>query len=464
MPSKDNHNTGSMAASSGRRMESHARSEREFLPAALEIQETPPSPLGRAVLWVILGFCVTAVAWASLGEVDIVAVAPGKLVPSDRVKVIQAANLGTVSAIHVSDGEHVTAGQQLIALDATLTDADRQRIREELGNAEVELARYQAFAGWLRDGASTSLEVPVTVLVSDGYPELQRSLLAQAIEEHRGRLAVIDQSLIRRRAELDATEQQLNKLERTLPLITERVRSVAKLAESKLVPRDTYLELEAERIETEQDLAAQEATRRSLVAAIGELEAQRSSAGSEARREALAQAEDLEKRIAALRQEQIKAEQLSTQQLLTAPVAGKVQQLVVHTIGGVVRPGDPLLVIVPADAPVEIEARVLNKDIGFVREGQMATVKLDAFPFTRYGALDGEVMSVSDDAIQDEHLGLVYPARVRLAASTVHIDDKIVTLSPGMAASVEIATGRRTVSEFLLSPIAQTASESLHER
>jgi membrane fusion protein, hemolysin D len=464
MSSKDHQNTESAAASSGRRTASHVWSEREFLPAALEIQETPPSPLGRTVLWVILGLCVTAVAWASLGEVDIVAVAPGRLVPSDRVKVIQAANLGTVSAIHVSDGEHVTAGQPLIALDATLTDADRQRIREELGNAEVELARYQAFAGWLRDGKPRSLDTAPAVRVSEGYPELQRSLLAQAIEEHRGRLAVIGQSLIRRRAELDATEQQLNKLERTLPLITERVQSVAKLAESKLVPRDTYLELEAERIETEQDLAAQEATRRSLVAAIGELDAQRTSAGSEARREALAQAEDLEKRIAALRQEQIKAEQLSTQQLLTAPVAGKVQQLAVHTIGGVVRPGDPLMVIVPADAPMEIEARVLNKDIGFVHEGQMATVKLDAFPFTRYGALDGEVVSVSDDAIQDEHLGLVYTARVQLKRAEMNIDGTLVQLSPGMAASVEVKTGRRAVTEFIVSPLVAGTSDALRER
>jgi hemolysin D len=446
------------------RRSARSGSEVEFLPAALEIQETPPSPLGRAVLWVILGLCVTALAWASLGEVDIVAVAPGKLVPSDRVKVIQAANLGTVSAIHVSDGDRITAGQPLIALDATLSDADRQRVREELGNAQLELARYQAFAAWLRDGKSTSLNAPAGAVPSEGYVELQRSLFAQAIEEHRGQMGVIDQSLIRRRAELEATEQQLSKLERTLPLITERVQSVAKLTESKLLPRDTYLELESERIETEQDLATQDATRRSIVAAIGELEAQRSAVTSEARREALARAEALEKRIAALRQEQIKAEQVSMQQLITAPVSGEIQQLAVHTVGGVVRAGDPLMVIVPAGAPVEIEALVLNTHIGFVREGQIATVKIEAFPFTRYGTLEGEVVSVSDDAIQDERLGLVYAARVRLDDAEMNIDGKRVQLSPGMATSVEVKTGRRAVMEFLLSPITKRANESFRER
>lgn len=439
--------------------------EQAFLPAALEIQHTPPSPIGRALLWTILGLCVSAVAWASLGHVDIVAVAPGKLVPNGRVKVIQSVGLGTVKAIHVSDGQRVKQGQVLLELDPTLAEADRLRTDEQLANAELELARYQAFHAWLT-GKGHERAPPAVALPANGsaFATLQRSMLVQSMSEHRGNLAVIDQTLARRRADLDATRQQVEKLRRTLPLITQRAESMAKLADQKLFPRTQYLEVEQERIEAEQDLATEEANLDSIHASIRELAEQRQAMGSEAQREALLKVEELEKVVGALRQEHVKTEQVATQQVLTAPVDGEVQQLAVHTIGGVVRPGDPLMVIVPAGQALEVEALVLNKDIGFVRDGQAATVKTDSFPFTRYGVLEGEVRSVSDDALQDEHLGLVYAARVHLEKADMNIDGKIVRLSPGMAVSVEVMTGKRRVMDFVLSPVMQHVQESGRER
>ncbi len=443
---------------------SHA-DELAFLPAALEIQHTPPSPIGRAILWTVLGLCVSAMAWASLGHVDIVAVAPGKLVPNGRVKVIQSVGLGTVKAIHVSDGQRVKQGEPLLELDPTLAEADRFRTDEQLTNAELELARYQAFHAWLtgqgKDGAP-----PAAALMATGsaFATLQRSMLTQSISEHRGTLAVLDQTLARRRADLDATHQQVEKLRRTLPLITQRADSMAKLAEQKLFPRMQYLEVEQQRIEAEQDLATEQANLASIHASLRELAEQRHAMESGAQREALLKVEELEKVVGSLRQEHVKTEQVATQQVLTAPVEGEVQQLAVHTIGGVIKPGDPLMVIVPAGQSLEVEALVLNRDIGFVREGQMATVKVDAFPFTRYGVIEGEVTSVSDDAMQDERLGLVYAAHVRLARADMNIDGKSVHLSPGMAVSVEVMTGKRRVMEFVLSPVAQRTSESMRER
>lgn len=443
---------------------SHA-DELAFLPAALEIQHTPPSPIGRAILWTILGLCVSAVAWASLGHVDIVAVAPGKLVPNGRVKVIQSVGLGTVKAIHVSDGQRVQRGEPLLELDPTLAEADRFRTDEQLTNAELELARYQAFHTWLtgpgKHGTPSVAERPAT---ESAFATLQHSMLAQSIGEHRSNLAVLDQTLARRRADLDATQQQVEKLRRTLPLITQRADSMAKLAEQKLFPRMQYLEVEQERIEAEQDLATEVANLASIQSSLQELAEQRRAMASGAQREALLKVEELEKLVSSLRQEHVKTEQVATQQVLTAPVDGEVQQLAVHTIGGVIKPGDPLMVIVPAGQSLEVEALVLNKDIGFVREGQASTVKVDAFPFTRYGVIEGEVTSVSDDAMQDERLGLVYAAHVKLQRSAMNIDGKSVRLSPGMAVSVEVKTGTRRVAEYLLSPVAQATSESMRER
>jgi hemolysin D len=370
-----------------------------------------------------------------------------------------------VKAIHVSDGQRVKQGQVLLELDPTLAEADQSRTDEQLDNAELELARYQGFYAWLTGRPGGTARAGKASPASDStFATLQRSMLEQSINEHRGKLAVIDQTLARRRADLEATRQQVEKLRRTLPLIAERADSMARLADQKLFPRTQQLEVEQERIETEQDLATEQSNLASIQASIQELVEQRRAVESEAQRAALLKVEELEKFVAALRQEQIKTDQVATQQVLSAPVDGEVQQLAVHTVGGVIKPGDPIMVIVPAGQSLEVEALVLNKDIGFVREGQGATIKVDSFPFTRYGVLEGEVTAVSDDAMQDERLGLVYAAHVRLARADMNIDGKQVPLSPGMAVSVEVLTGKRRVLDFVLSPVMQHVQESGRER
>lgn len=441
------------------------REELAFLPAALEIEETPPSPIGRALLFTLVGLCVSAVAWASLGHVDIVAVAPGKIVPSDRVKVIQSIGLGTVKVIHVRDGQRVRRGEVLLELDPTLAYADRAQTDEQLRSAELELARHQAFLAWLaKDAAGTAVMPAALRKDRSDFAVLQRSMLSQACAEHSAQLAVIEQSLARRESDVEATRRQVEKLERTLPLVAERAASMRKLAEQKLFPQTQYLEVEQQRIETEQDLATERANLESVRHAINELAGQRRTLIAQTERETLVRTEELNRKIAELRQENVKTEQVATQQRLVAPVDGEVQQLSIHTVGGVVRPGDPLMVIVPQEAAVEVEALVLNKDIGFVRDGQPATIKIDSFPFTRYGAIEGEVTSVSDDAMQDERLGLVYAARVRLAEAQMNIDGKTVRLSPGMAVSAEVKTGRRRIMDFVLSPVTRHVQESGRER
>jgi hemolysin D len=431
------------------------RDEIAFLPAALEIQETPPSPIGRALLWCLIALVVVAIAWASLGHVDIVAIAPGKVIPSDRVKVIQPMASGQVRAIHVRDGQEVKQGQTLIELDPTIALAERDRLAAQLRDEDAALDRQRLFAGWLQNGQRSNGKLAAG---------LQRTLLDQFIAEHRAKLAAIDQALERKRADMAATQRLVEKGERTLPLISTRADSVTKLADSNLVSRNSALELEQQRIEAEQDLAAQRATLQSTHAAINELNEQRSAAHLEAQRSTSQAMEALEAKVGALRQELLKAQTITGQQSLTAPVDGVVQQLKVHTVGGVVTPAEPLMIIVPKGQSLEVEALVFNRDIGFVVEGQKATVKVDAFPFTRYGTIAGDIVTVSNDAATDEKLGLVYPSRVRLATTQMRIDAKDVDLSPGMAVTVEIKTGQRRLIEYFLSPLIQAAAESARER
>jgi hemolysin D len=449
-------------------------SEMEFLPAALEVQESPPSPLGRFTLWAVMAMMTLALIWSILGRVEIVAVAPGKIIPSGQVKVIQASNIGRVKAILVSDGDSVKAGQPLIELDPTLAEADRQRLESDWVASSLELARWRAYSGWLDNGKAgtvTAAAVDVSAIgkgaklvVPETSVALQRSLLDQSIAQQRSKIAGIDQTLLRRRADGESTRQVLEKLRQTLPLVTQRAESLKKLSEQNLVARNSYLEVEQKRIEAMQDFAAQESNLTSTAAAINELIEQRRLALADSRREAFEKLEELEKQNRSQRQELIKASDIAGDQVLTSPVDGVVQQLKVHTINGVVSPAEQLLVVVPKDQTLEVEARVLNKDIGFVRAGQLVSVKIEAFPFTRYGVIEGTVTSVSNDAIADEKLGLYYAARVRVKKSTMFIDGVDVLLSPGMAVTAEVTTGTRRLIEFVLSPVMEHVKESGRER
>lgn len=425
-----------------------------FLPAALEIIESPPNPIGRAMLWCVIALVVVALSWASFGRVDVVAIAPGKLIPSDRIKLVQPLATGQVRAIYVRDGQRVKRGEVLIELDPTIAQADEDQLAQSLAEEQAALGRQRSFAQWLATREARGAP-------SDA---LQRTLLEQLIAEHRAKLASIDRALERKRAELQATERLVEKAERTLPLIVERADSVATLARSNLVPKHSALETEQARIEAQQDLAVQRATALSLQAAIGEFDAQRDETHAEAQRVTSQSIEEMERRIASLQQDVLKARTITHQQSLVAPIDGIVQQLKVHTIGGVVTPAEPLMTLVPEGEALEVEAMVLNRDIGFIAEGQSATIKVDAFPFTRYGVLQGRLVDVSNDATADEHLGLVYATRVSLSQARMRIDAKDILLSAGMAVTVEVKTGQRRLIEYFLAPLLQATDESVRER
>ncbi len=438
------------------------RHELQFLPAALEIQETPPSPIGRAITWSIVILFTIAILWACFGKVDIVATAQGKVIPSDRTKIIQPLEIGSVSIIHVKEGQSVKKGDPLIELDTTGTQADATRLGNEYSTAQAELARATALIIAMQSHTAPIAHWPNTT--SADVLEPQKQLLASQWQQHQATLSSLDNEKLRRQAELIGTEEQIKKLAATLPIITERAESLKTLADKQLAPRHTYLELEQQRIEQTQDLAIQKQRRQELIANLAQLKEQRKAEAADALNKALAELNEAKRRGQGLNQESIKADQRNQLLRLTAPVDGIVQQLAVHTIGGVVTPAQQLMVIVPKDEGIEVEAIIANRDIGFVREGQIAEVKVDAFPYTKYGAIDAELINVSNDAVADEKLGLVYSARVFLTQNAIRVEDKMINLSPGMSVTVEVKTGKRKLIEYVLSPLMQYADESVRER
>lgn len=411
----------------------------------------------------ILLFAFIAVIWAIFGRMDVVSVARGKIIPDERTKTIQPVETAVVKQINVRDGQRVQAGDVLLELDSTLEHADVRRFSEEARTARLDVARARALL--------TVLDSPTKPprLVVDGPIDAERlsaeqRLLDGHFGQFRAQMAQLNSEIDRRRQEVRVIEATVSKIRETLPIIRRRAADFKKLSALGHVSQHAYLELEQTRIEQTSELIKQKAALSEANAALVESERQRTAYQEQIRRETLDEMHEAGVRLRNLSQDLVKARQHDQLMRLRSPVAGTVQQLAVHTVGGVVTPAQPLMIVVPRDNVMEVEALLPNKDVGFVRPGQTAKVKIDTFPYTKYGTIPGVVAQVSDDAIQDDKLGLVYAMRVRLDQQIMQVNGKSVQLSPGMAVSVEIKTGQRRVIEYFLAPLLQHSSESLHER
>lgn len=429
----------------------------EFLPAVLEIQQAPPSPIGRAILWTILAVFTSGVLWATFGWIDIVATAQGKIIPSGYSKIIQPYETGVIAAIHVQDGQLVRRGEVLIELDSTQNRADHDRASNEYRAAKVEAARLRALIA----GQSTFVASP------DGDPQyvlLQQQLLRDQLAEFQARVASAQHLIDQRKAAIDQTKENIRRLEATVPMEAERADAYKKLLEHDAATKLDFLQAEQQRIDKTQELAGQRKKLAQDHAALSEAEKNYRALVSEFQQTKQAELSTIDTKAASLVQDVTKAGQKADLQRLATPIDGVVQQLAVHTVGGVVTPAQQLLIVVPQDHPVEVEAQVENKDVGFVKEGQPVEIKVETFQFTLYGTIPGRVLTVSDDAAPIEKVGLVYPTRVSMDRSTIRVEGKQVNLSPGMAVTVEIKTGQRRVIEYLLSPLLKSVKESLRER
>ncbi len=458
------------------RPQKRRRDEMDFLPDALEILERPPSPTARTFTAVIMLAFTAACAWAWFGHVDVVAVAQGRVVPSGRTKTVQPMQTGVVRTIAVEDGQLVKAGQTLIELDPTEATADRDRIRSDLSAAKAEAARLRAALEVVNGNPDAVFAAPAGL--SPELARMQSQLLASQIAEQRAKLAALDREQARRAADRATVVQTIAKLNATLPLIRERAEALFDLSKRGTSSRFQYLQLQQDLVGQEQELLVQKIKLTEADASIAATAEQRRQTEAEFRRQLYTGLAEAERKAASLEQELAKADQQVDLLRLTAPVDGYVQQLAIHTVGGVVTTAQPLMVIVPEDSRLEVEAFIPNKDIGFVQTGQVAEVKVEAFSFTKYGLIPGRVASLSGDAVQQQQAdkgtdkngakapeaGAVYAARIALDRDTLEVDGKETRLQPGMTVTAEVKTGRRRIADYLLSPLSRSAQEAMHER
>ena len=451
--------------------------EAAFLPAALSLQDTPVHPAPRRLAWVVIALFVAALSWAVLGRVDIVAVAPGRIVVSERTKVIQPLERSVVKAVLVKDGDHVDAGQALVALDPTAAVADKTSAQDQVKASVSEMLRARTLSVLLR-GVRANAGLPprgldVTQPVLTGKPPkdwddadtaaANTQLLAEW-QDIRARLTRLSSEISRRQAEIATAREVVGKLETLVPLALGRESDFKKLVDQGYVSGHATQDKTRERLEMERDLGTQRARLAETQASLLESENARDAYVAEVLRNlSEREAQGLLKTRVAV-QEQNKATQREKLTTLTAPVSGVVQQLAIHSVGGVVTEAQALMVIVPDGAGVTAEVTMDNKDIGFVNAGQSAEIKLETFPFTRYGTVAATVQRVTQDAVNDEKRGAIFPATLTLNTSHINIDGKMIRLAPGMNITAEIKTGQRRVIDYLLSPIQRAGSESLRER
>ncbi len=473
--------------------------EREFLPAHLELTETPLSAAPKWIARLVILFALIALLWAIFGKLDIVAVAQGKTSLGGRSKTIQALETAVVERINVKDGQTVKKGDVLIELAGIGSDSDYNRSLEALRAAYLNKWRSETLLAAIENGHSPRLSSSIDTdkQVKNNQDAKQAASAPQALQAasettslKQQIIASIPQSAIieaqtlvlnqyqawstkdqqlasvkeQRKAERTSTQAQINKLAAMTQIEGQRVSDYRELVEQDYLAKHSLLEQESKYIQAKNDLASQQSTLQQITQAIKQAEDERILNTQTIKRDTLDVLRQANEQIGQLEPEAAKAEQRKQLLTLTAPVDGTVQQLSMHTIGGVVTAAQPIMVIVPSEDKLEIEAIVPNKDIGFVQVGQEVVVKIESFPYTRYGYLTGKVKTVSFDAVENKDLGLVYTAIVSLDKDTLNIEGKPVRLDAGMNATAEIKTGKRSVISYLLSPLQTKVDESLRER
>ncbi|MGV0128267.1 HlyD family type I secretion periplasmic adaptor subunit [Burkholderia gladioli] len=439
------------------------RDELAFLPAHLELTESPSHPASRwsARVIVMLVLAIVLVAWC--GRLDIVVTARGQLSPDARIKVIQPAITGVIRQIHVRDGQHVEAGQVLVELDATQATADESKANASRLDAALAIARTRALLD--AQGSGRDPVVASVPAVNEARMAEVRQLARSAYRRYRDKLDSARATLRQREAQLDSARALLGRLRATAPLARQQADAYRALAADQYVARYEYFEKETAALDREHELAAQRSHVRELQASIAQQRAELQSETSTFRHDQHSELERATQMLTQSSEDETKAHTRRALLQLTSPVPGTVQSLATHTLGGVATAAQALMKIVPDDS-LEVEATVENKDIGFVKVGQVVAVKVEAFPYTRYGYLKGSVVDVSNlaEPTRGRHKTLDYSVRIRLDTNRIRVGQRWIRLTPGMQVSADIKTGRRSVAEYFLGPLVRQVGESLHER
>lgn len=431
----------------------------EFLPSALEIIETPPSPTGRITIWIIFALIMIAIVWSVVGKVDEVAIGRGKVIPYGKVKVIQTPEDGVILDLLVEEGDIVHKGQKLVELDSTLSEIEYKTSKKRYENLNIEID--------ILEKELSGETVDIDELMKKGVDRGFLLTLMELREQNRISLENNEKTISHEIAEAHsnhgAIEVEKKIIEKKIDMLREEVDIMTPLYEANSISKVEYQKKCDELTLEKEELSGIE---QQLINTSEKIEKAKQSLlnlSEEYKKELLSNIVQKQQEIIEAEASLDKSRKVMDMNYIHSPVDGKINGLGDNAIGSVVQATTPIMTIVPKNTPMIIEASILNKDIGFVNEGQMADIKVDTFPFQKYGVIEGEIVFISPDAYQDESLGEVYKIKVRPLKTTFDINGKIMEISPGMTTTVEVKVGRRRIIEFFL-PAADYIKESFELR
>jgi HlyD family secretion protein len=444
----------------------------DFSPSLLRVQSQPPAPFARAMLHLLLVLLFALILWAAFGKLDIVATAEGKLIPQTYVKIVQPFEQGLISEILVTEGQHVQAGQILMRLDTTLSDADGKAINADYLVKQIALRRIDAE---LADREFKRQPADPEALYNESLAQYRANRLAYqtALAEER---SVQDKA----QSDLAAAGQARTKLIETLPHYREQAKAYADMAKDGYVSRLAATDKEREHIEKEQDLKTQEHIIVSAQATLAASSRKLEQISADYRQRLQAERADISSRLDKTQAEYAKQQYRHELLELKASQDGIIKDVATHTIGTVISPGTILMTLVPQDEILRAEVWVSNEDVGFIHQGDPTKIKFASYQFQKYGMVDGQVAHLSADATDNTQQGagqsapptakspngqaFAYRALVDLKAQELIVDGVRHALSPGMQVTAEIHLGTRTILEYLLSPVMGAFQEAGRER
>jgi hemolysin D len=462
--------------------------DNEFLAPALEILESPASPVRIWFLRSICALVVISLTWAWFGRIDIIAVAQGKFQPTGRVKVIEPLVTGKVAALKVSNGSLVKAGDVLVELDQSENDADFAASNAELLSISAETERRRAALSAIKDH---KINTAAKIIWSNDTPGDIQIRENQILGAELGQLATTVASLKSQRdqrlLERDKLQDTIKMQKSLVDTLQQRVDMMQKLLDTKVGAKPAVINAtESLKLQLTQ-LAVQQQQLSSLIGGLPVVDLEIEKAIGSFVVENSQKLSDAERLAETTKQRVARSQATISHMTLRSPISGTVQAMSITNTGQVISSGQEVMRVIPEGSALEIEVYVLNKDIGFVKLNQEAIVKIESFPFTRYGTVIAHVSSIAKDAIPQPDANLIEGDPTRAGSSTmfagaqrtqnlvfpvtlvpdsivINVDGQSVPLSPGMAVGVEFKTGSRRMLEYVFSPLVELGADSLHER
>jgi hemolysin D len=464
------------------------RADQQFLPGALEVLETPPAPLATTIILVICLFFIVAIGWAYFSRIDIIAIAQGKFQPAGRVKTVQSLETGRVVLNKVENGQHVKAGDILLALDPNGIQAEQGAVAADLAAFQAEVVRRSAAIGVARSGHLDRVPaVDWPSEVSEVVRNREQRVIAADVMQLASQMALFDSRQKEKTAERSKLSATIKAQQSLIEILNERVAMRERLKDTAAFSKSNVLDA-TEMLRTQQATLVQE------IGQIGEIDADLAVIDRDSLKaiqtfiaDNAQRLEEAERQVATLTKKLAQADTKLDNLTIRSPIDGIVYASAVTTNGQVVSPGEELMRIVPDETTLEIETYLPNKDIGFVKVGQKALIKIESFPFTRYGTVDAIVTRVARDAIPepdaaqtesepsrlrrnnmpagaDRVQNLVFPVTLKPLKTSIDVDGTTIPLGAGMAITAEIRTGSRRILDYLFSPLIQIGSEAMRER